>query len=231
MAFLPRRHEVLNLRRSLTLFVAVATAAIAVVGLAAPAGRWEKDIRAFEQADRQSPPPKGCILFLGSSSIRGWKTLQRDYPDLPVVNRGFGGSMIADSTRYADRIVIPYRPRQIVFYAGDNDIASGHRPEQLLADFQAFVEKIQSALPRTRILYVSIKPSPSRWKFVDSTRCTNELIFRYCRRTPGLDYVDVFTAMLGPDGQPRQELFLKDNLHMNAAGYALWTRLICPHLR
>src|SRR5580704_17074592 len=122
--------------------------------------KWEPEIRAFEASDRTNSPPKHAILFVGSSSIRLWKTLAHDFPGEPVINRGFGGSRIADSTALADRIIFPYEPRTIVFYAGDNDMAEGRTTEQVAADYQVFVQTVRARLPETRIAFISIKPSP-----------------------------------------------------------------------
>jgi len=207
-------------------------AGILIVALTAQAkpSRWEKEVAAFETEDRTHPKDKGGILFLGSSSIRGWTSLKEDYPNHSVVNRGFGGSFIADSTRLADRLVFPYKPRQIVFYAGDNDIANGYSPWHILSDFQEFTKTVHARLPGTTISFVSIKPSPSRWKFASQTVEANNLIGNFCRRTPGLEYIDIYHAMLGTDGKPRPEIFLSDNLHLNSAGYQLWTVIVRPHL-
>jgi len=196
----------------------------------ARAGRWESAIAAFEAQDRKEPPPKDAILFVGSSSIRMWK-LPESFPDLPVMNRGFGGSQIADVVAYADRIVIPYRPKAIVFYSGDNDIASGKSPEEVAADFQTLVQKIRSALPETRLVAISTKPSLSRWKLVDKIRQANALMRAAAEKTPNVVFVDVQPPMLGPDGKPRAELFLRDGLHLNAEGYKLWASLVLPHLK
>ncbi len=208
-------------------------AAVAVAGRASEAAhpaRWEKEVQAFEAADRTNPPPPHPILFIGSSSIRFWRTLAHDFPGLPVINRGFGGSEMADSVALAERLVLPYQPREIVVYAGDNDVAAGKAPQQILADFQAFVAKVHHWFPATRILYLAIKPSPSRWRLAAQIRATNSLVAAAAKRSPGVEFIDVFTPMLRPDGQPRAELFRPDMLHMNAAGYALWTRLLRPHL-
>jgi lysophospholipase L1-like esterase len=191
---------------------------------------FEKEIRAFEAADAKQPPPKNAVLFVGSSSIRLWSTLAQDFPNVPVINRGFGGSEIADSTRYADRIVIPYHPRRIVMYAGDNDIAKGKSPQQVADDFRAFVEKVRAALPNVPISYICIKPSLQRWKLVDKIRQANHLIEQYAATQKNIDYIDVFAPMLGPDGTPRKELFRDDGLHLNAKGYALWASIIRPRL-
>jgi lysophospholipase L1-like esterase len=183
---------------------------------------FEAEIKAFEAADKINKPKMDGILFLGSSSIRLWKSLADDFPGKPVINRGFGGSMIADSTRYATRIVYPYRPSVIVFYAGDNDIAAGHTPEQVLSDYKAFVEDIREAMPDTRILFISIKPSLARWKLAAQMQKANELVRDYSMKSKKLEYVDVWEFMIGADGTPRKELFGPDGLHMNERGYQLW---------
>ncbi len=197
----------------------------------AESAKWEKEIRAFEEADRTNPPPKKAVLFLGSSSIRLWKTLAQDFPKQKVINRGFGGSQISDSVAFVERIVLPYRPRLIVFYAGGNDLNAGKTPEQVFADFQAFVAKIHRGLPRTKIAYISSAPNPARWAQIDKVRAANQLIADYIRRDKKLSYIDVHTRMLGPDGQPLPDIYVADKLHMNAKGYALWTSVIGPYLK
>ncbi len=192
--------------------------------------RWESTIAKLEAEDKENPPAEGGIMFLGSSSIRMWK-VDKWFPGLPVVNRGFGGSQIADSLFYAERIVVPRKPRVIVFYAGDNDIAAGKTPERVFADYQAFVAKIHKHLPKTKIAFVAIKPSISRWKLVEPMRKANRMIEELSSKDELLEYLDVDTPMIGADGRPRKELFLKDGLHMSDAGYQIWTDLIMPHLK
>jgi lysophospholipase L1-like esterase len=193
--------------------------------------RWEKDILAFEEADKMSPPPKGAILFVGASSIRRWTTLPQDFPDLKVINRGFGGSQMADSVYFADRIVIPYKPRLIVINAGGNDINAGKTPKQVLADFRAFVEKVRAALPGTRIAFVSLSPSPKRWEQVEEQKEANRLVKEYVRSGKDLDYIELWDQFLGPDGRPREDLFVEDRLHNNEAGYKIRAEVVRPHLR
>jgi lysophospholipase L1-like esterase len=193
--------------------------------------KWEKDIRAFEEADRKNPPPAGAVLFIGSSSIRLWKDLKRDFAGMPTLNRGFGGSEIADATHFAERIIFPYRPRKIVLYAGDNDIAKGKSAEQVFTDFQAFVRKVRARLPEVPIYYLAIKPSPSRWKYITTVREANQKIRHFTTQEKNLRFVDVHTPMLGKDGKPRQELFAKDELHLNRRGYALWRSVLLPLLQ
>jgi lysophospholipase L1-like esterase len=205
--------------------------AVQVQENAAAGSKWEFEIRAFEAADKTNPPPKGAILFVGSSSIRLWKTLAADFARHKVINRGFGGSQIEDSTALADRIIVPCRPKRVFLYAGDNDIAAGKSPERVCDDFKAFVVRVRAALPRVQIAFISIKPSPSRWHLVEKQKAANHLIERYCNSSGKVEYIDVFKPMLGADGKPRAELFLDDNLHLNAQGYQLWAALIRPHLK
>ncbi|WP_454829484.1 SGNH/GDSL hydrolase family protein [Pseudoxanthomonas wuyuanensis] len=192
---------------------------------------WEQDMQRFAAEDAQAPPPAGAVLFIGSSSIRFWDTLAADFPGVATINRGFGGSEIRDSTWYADRIVVPYRPRLIVLYAGDNDLNSGRSPRQLLQDFRSFVQRVRRDLPAVRIAYIASKPSPSRAALLEVQRQANALIRAEAASQPDIDFIDVFTPMLDAHGQPREELFIEDRLHMNRAGYALWRGLIAPYLQ
>jgi len=196
---------------------------------ATAADRWEKKIQAFEAADRAHPPQPNGIVFIGSSSIVKWD-LAKWFPGLPVINRGFGGSQIADSVRYEDRILIPYKPRIVVFYAGDNDIAAGKSPEKVFADYKAFVAKLRRALPKTRVVYIAIKPSLKRWELVDKMREANRMIRTYAGQDPLQDFVDIDKPMIRADGKPRPELFAADGLHLSPEGYKLWTSLIRPYL-
>ena len=191
---------------------------------------WEADMQRFEAADAQSPPPRGGVLFIGSSSIRFWDTLAQDFPGVPVINRGFGGSELRDSTWYADRIIVPYAPRQILIYAGDNDLNAGRTPQQLRADFIAFVERVRRDLPKAKIAYISNKTSPSRAQLLPVQRVANTLIAAEAKRL-GVDYIDIFTPMLDASGQPDESLFIEDRLHMNRAGYVIWQRAIAPYLK
>lgn len=192
---------------------------------------WEHDIRKFEQADSLQPPPKGAILFVGSSSIRMWETLQQDFPDQQVINRGFGGSELGDAVHFADRIIIPYKPRLVVVYAGDNDLANGKKPERVLSDYKRLVHLIHQNLPGAGIGYISVKPSLARWNLVDEIRETNRLIKEYSTQNHLLTYIDIFTPMLGNDGKPRKELFAPDGLHLNGEGYTLWRNVVRRYLK
>jgi lysophospholipase L1-like esterase len=192
--------------------------------------RWEKAITAFEQQDKEKPPPKHAILFVGSSSIRMWN-VAKSFPDLDVINRGFGGSHLADSVHFAPRIILKHQPRVVVVYAGDNDIAAGKTPEKVAADFRDLVRVVQETFPKTRIVYISIKPSILRWKLFDKICQTNALIQAECQKDERLQYVDVVKPMLDEAGKPRPELFVEDGLHLNNKGYELWTSLVKRHLK
>ena len=196
----------------------------------APSSKWEKAIRAFEVADKKSPPPTGAVLFVGASSVRLWKSLPQDFPQYDVINRGFGGSTIADCTYYADRIVIPYRPSVIVLHAGSNDLNAGKTPRQVYDDFRAFVEKVHAALPETPIAFISINPTPARWAQADKQRETNGLIKGYIFSGNRLAYIEIWDELLGPDGQPRPDLHIRDRLHPNAAGYKIRAEIINKYL-
>jgi lysophospholipase L1-like esterase len=228
---------------TLALFASLA-APLGASGAQAAAGRpasvvtppswtqWEGDIRRFEAADSVHRPPRGAVLFVGSSSIRFWDSAERDFPGVPIVRRGFGGSEMGDVLHFADRVVLPYAPRTVVLYAGDNDLAAGRTPEQVFDDYRRFVELVHARLPGTRVAFIAVKPSLARWSLVDSIRKTNALVKEYASRDPRrLVYVDVFTPMLDSSGRPRRELFREDGLHMTAQGYALWTELLTPYVR
>ena len=192
--------------------------------------RWEKDMAAFEQADRTNPPPKNAVLFIGSSGIRLWKTLAQDFPEHRVINRGFGGSHIADATHFAERIVFPCEPRLIVLRSGSNDLQSNKKPEQVAADFKAFVEKVRGKFPDLKIVFVEMNPTIALWKNLAKEQTTNKLIADYIRQTPGLVFVSTSAQFLGPDGQPRAELLATDKLHFSPAGYKVLTALLKPAL-
>jgi lysophospholipase L1-like esterase len=189
---------------------------------------WSKDIAAFEAADRAQPPAPGAVLFIGSSSIRFWTTLASDFPELRTINRGFGGSEINDSTFFADRIVAPYKPSAIVMYAGDNDIAAGDSPRFVLQEFQDFVRKARAVDPAVPIAFIAIKPSVARKALLAQIRAANEKIRYWAAAQQGVTYLDIFTPMLGQDGQPQPKWFREDGLHMNRSGYALWIGIVKP---
>jgi len=200
-------------------------------GLYASPRQWLGDVEAFEKVDKIKPPPQASVVFVGSSSIVRWTSLETDFPDFKTINRGFGGCELADSLYYADRIVVPYHPKAIVMYAGENDLDDGRKPEIVAADFKAFVTKVRFFLPGVRVIYISIKPSPLRWKHRADIEATNAMIAAECAKDPGLTFINIFPLMLDTKGEPRLDLFKSDKLHMNPAGYAIWTPLVAAALR
>ncbi|MDM0012605.1 SGNH/GDSL hydrolase family protein [Variovorax sp. J22P168] len=210
---------------------APAPAPASAAAYAAAQARWRNELGAFAATDRDRLPAAGGVLFVGSSTIRMWSRLAQDFRDHPVVlNRGFGGSTMADCSLFARDLVVRYQPRLVLVYAGDNDLAEGRTPLQVLESFAQFVNTVRAELPGTRIAYISIKPSPSREKLLPLVREANHAIEAYLQRLPDSDYIDVFTPMLDAEGRPRAELFLGDRLHMNDEGYRLWQSLIASHL-
>ncbi len=193
---------------------------------------WEASLRRFEARDRLQPAPPDVILFTGSSSITLWASLARDMAPLPVLNRGFGGSRMPDVVHYAERIVRPYHPKAIVLFAGTNDIADPKpaTAQQVYEGYLAFVNAIQASLPGTPFYYISITPTPLRWKYWPVVQQANCLIQAQTLTDPALHYIDITGAFLGPDGLPDRRLFRADRLHPNALGYENWTTLIKPVL-
>jgi lysophospholipase L1-like esterase len=192
--------------------------------------QWDTEIAAFQMQDCAQPPVPGAVLFIGSSSIRFWKTLATDFPEVRTINRGFGGSEIDDATFFADRIVAPYHPRAIVMYAGDNDLQDGDSPEHVRDDFAAFVRKARSLDPDVPIAFIAIKPSVARKVLLPKIREANQLVRAFAATQKNVTYLDTFTPMLGRDDQPRQGWFIADGLHMNRSGYVLWVGIVRPWL-
>ena len=192
--------------------------------------KWEKAIAAFEQADKANPPPQNAILFIGSSTIVRWGTLAADFPEHKVINRGFGGNQIIDSTHYAERMIFPYKPRQIFLRAGGNDLNAGKSPEQVFGDFKDFVAKVQAKLPETEIVYISVAHTPKRWNLAEKEKAFNAMVKEYIGQKPRLKYIETGDMALGADGKPREELFVEDKLHINAEGYKILTERVRPFL-
>lgn len=194
-----------------------------------PFARWEKNIVALEKRLTADRPKPGAVFFAGSSSIVQWE-LKKSFPGAGYVNVGFGGSVIADSTHFSPRILTPFKPGTIVFYAGDNDIGRGGKAQEVAADFAAFVAAVRKDNPSCRVLFIAVKPSLARWKQFGEQKKANALVRAFCEREKGLTFVDVVPLMLGPDGTPIPELFVKDGLHMTPKGYELWTAEIAKAL-
>jgi lysophospholipase L1-like esterase len=190
------------------------------------------EIAAFKKQDSIQPPPKGAILFVGSSSFRKWGNVQEFFPEYPIINRGFGGSSFPDLLRYAEDVIFPYQPKQIVIYCGDNDLAGSDTvtAKVVYARFLRLYQLIRSRMKTVDILYVSIKPSPSREKLMPRMVQANRLIGDFLRRHSHSAFADVYHPMLNPEGHPMDGLFLEDKLHMNQKGYAIWQKIIQPFL-
>ncbi len=193
---------------------------------------FHSEIQNFKKEDSLHFPSTYAILFLGSSSFRKWTDVQSYFPDYPIINRGFGGSTFPDAIRYADEIVFPYLPRQIVIYEGDNDVASSEKitADSVLNRFETLFYLIRNRLPKTNISFVSIKPSLSREKLMPEMAKANLLIKKFLKGKKNADFIDVYHAMLDKDGTPKKDIFLEDGLHMNAKGYAMWQKIIQPYL-
>jgi lysophospholipase L1-like esterase len=191
---------------------------------------FEKDIEAFEARDKTSPPPENEIVAVGSSSIRFWKSAEA-FPDLKIINRGFGGSDMTDSLRYAERIILPYKPRIVVVFAGGNDINHKKSPEQVAGDYKALVAKIHGALPKTKVYFISLFPNVARKSQDPLCQKVNQLIEDFSKTDPRLGYIDAQSKMRAEDGGPRPELLRPDGLHLNDDGYKIWNEIVGAVLR
>jgi predicted TIM-barrel fold metal-dependent hydrolase/lysophospholipase L1-like esterase len=201
----------------------------AIAGARSPA-RWESTMKRFDQENAAGEAKTGGVVFTGSSSIAKW-SLEKNFAGLGYVNRGFGGSETSDAVHFASRILPPLKPKVIVFYEGDNDIAKGKSPERVADDFRAFAAFVHKELPDTQILYLSIKYSPSRAKMTLRQRAANALVEAYCQEDPQCRYLDVATTLLGPDGKPEAKYFVKDMLHLSDEGYVKWANVVGPAIK
>ncbi len=191
-----------------------------------------KEIKAFKAADSVQMPPKKAILFVGSSSFRMWKDIESYFPKHTIINRGFGGSSLPHVIQYADLIVTPYKPKQVVIYCGENDFMDDAVTSEIVVDrFKRLFDLLRKEMPKTRILFVSMKPSPSRQHLMPKIAVANDAIRDFLKDKRRAEFVSIWEPMLDADGNPRKELFLGDMLHMNADGYAIWQKALEPHLR
>jgi lysophospholipase L1-like esterase len=193
---------------------------------------FAEDIEQFKKQDQLHPPPANAILFVGSSSFTKWKDVSSYFPGYTIINRGFGGSTLPDVIRYSSDIIIPYHPRQVVIYCGDNDLASSDAitADSVFERFRVLFEQIRIGLPGENIVFISIKPSPSRIRLKEKVEKANLLIKTYLSLDRNTGFVDVYHKMFNPDGSLMTDIFLEDNLHMNAKGYAIWQKAITPYL-
>ncbi len=193
---------------------------------------FEPAVAAFEAQDKTTAPPAGPILFIGSSSIKRWTGLTEAFPGKPVLQRGIDGTEISDMIRYSPRIITPYRPKQIVIYAGDNDIAQGKKTARdVYNSVLTLYMLVRKNVPSAMFTYISVKPSPSRRQYMAVQTEANALIRNYLGGQKNTSFVDVYTPMLNAAGQPRPELFTADSLHMNDAGYEVWKQAVAPALK
>ncbi len=195
------------------------------------ANLWDAEINALTEIDLKQTPPKNAVLFVGSSSIRLWRNLRTSFPQLNLINRGFGGSRLEDVNFYFDRIVAAYDPKAIVLYAGENDINDSIAPEKVLDDFKKFSALVRAKFPKVKLYYISLKPSPSRWKLADNFRKTNELIKKEIAKDKRARFVDVWWAMLDTNGEPKPQIFVEDKLHLNEKGYSIWRDVLAKYLK
>jgi len=195
-------------------------------------GKFWDEIRSFKVADSVQPPPRRAIVFVGSSSFRMWKDINRDFPNHKIINRGFGGSSLPHVIEYADEIIIPYKPKQVVIYCGENDFMNDTVTSQIVTErFTRLFQLLRKEVPRANILFVSMKPSPSRQRLMPQIAAANAAIQEYIKGQRRASFVSIWEPMLDSNGVPRKELFLEDMLHMNTQGYAIWQKAIEPHLR
>lgn len=192
--------------------------------------KYASEFAAFRKADSENPRPHGSIVFTGSSSIRLWKTLQSDFPELRVLNRGFGGSTSTETLANYDILIKPHNPRQVVIYVGSNDISRGATATDVLKTLASLFDRIHHDFPAAKISYISNAPNPKRWSMVEQFKTINATVESWTQQRPYLDFINVFPKMLGADGLPLPDIFVSDNLHMNQKGYAIWKATVAPHL-
>lgn len=192
--------------------------------------RFEKNVRAYETLDKTNTPPPGAILLAGDSQFFRWKTLSEDLPDFTIINRGIDSFQMSDLVHFADRLVVPYKPRLIVLHVGGNDVHNGKSPERLLSDFKAFVAKIRAVLPEVPIAFSSITPGPGRWDEADRRKQANQIIQAHVANQPHLLFIDLWDAFLTSDGKPREELWVEDRVHPNHEGYRVRVLIMRPFL-
>jgi len=193
---------------------------------------FANDIAAFKKQDSIAPPPKNAILFVGSSSFTKWKDVQHYFPTHTIINRGFGGSILLDVIHYEKDIIFPYQPKQIVIYCGENDVVSSDTVSATIVfeRFKKLYTDIRQQMPKVSIVFISLKPSPSRWHLKDKMIESNHLIKKYLKKQKHTTFISVWNSMLDKDGKPIEGIFIEDKLHMNAKGYAIWQKLIEPYL-
>ncbi len=195
-----------------------------------PENRFEKNVQAYETADKTAPPPKNAILLVGDSQFFRWKTLGEDLPDYTIINRGIDSFQFSDILHFFDRLVLPYKPRMIVLHVGGNDVHNGKPAERVLGDFKTFVAKVRTVQPNVPIAFSSTTPGPGRWDEADKRKQTNKLLKDYIATQKNLHFIDLWDAMLTKEGQPREELWVADRVHPNHDGYLVRVKIMRPLL-
>jgi lysophospholipase L1-like esterase len=228
VAILILNKYIINLLKKIFLLAIV----LLVFRISADAQPFIQEVNAFSKLDAEKSPPQNAILLIGSSSFRLWKDVDAYFPNHVIINRAFGGSSLTHQIDYIDKIVYPYRPKQILIYCGENDIAESKlvTADTVLNRFKRLHALIRNKYPDIPISFISIKPSPVRAEFLPTVIESNKLIKAFCRNMRKTDFIDVYTPMLGLDKKPREDIFLADRLHMNAEGYAIWKKVIAPYL-
>ena len=192
--------------------------------------RFEKQVQAYEAADKAAPPPKNAILLVGDSQFFRWKTLAEDLPDYTLINRGIDSFQFSDILQFFERLVLSYKPRMIVLHVGGNDVHNGKSPERVLTDFKTFVARVRATQPKVPIAFSSLTPGPGRWDEANQRKQTNKLLKDYIATQKKLHFIDLWDAMLTPGGQPREELWVGDRIHPNHEGYLLRVKIMRPLL-
>jgi len=216
--------------KKIILFLSVSVLFTNTILFSQEVSRYQNDIQTIKQYDKIYAPPKNPIVFVGSSSFRLWSDLERTFANYHVLNRGIGGAVIQDISNHIDDLITPYKPRQVFIYVGENDVANQATSEAVLNNTKKLLTEIRERLPNVPIVYVAMKPSPSREKFLPIVIKANQLIQDYIATQKKMTFIDVFSPMLTREGKPKPELFLADQLHMNQSGYAIWIKDIKPHL-
>ena len=193
--------------------------------------KFEDEIIAFEKSDKISLPASGGLLLTGSSTIRLWDNYKKDLHPFNVLNRGFGGSTMQDLLFYFDRIIVPYKPKIMIVYEGDNDLAAEMPVEKIINDFSSFTEKMKTKLPETKFAFLSVKPTPGRSHLLPEQITLNKKIKTLCYKTSNCTFLDIFTPLLDEQNMPRIELFKEDKIHLNPMGYQICAQIIINYLK
>jgi lysophospholipase L1-like esterase len=215
---------------AVAMVVVISSAGVRAEQVPAVVNRFEKNVLAYEVADKASPPPRGAILLVGDSQFYRWRTLAEDLQGYTVVNRGIDSFQTSDLVHFTERLVLPYAPRFIVMHVGGNDVNNGKSPEQILADVQAFVRIVRAVMPAVPIAFSSITPGPGRWNQAAVRRQTNDTVKAWVTAQPNMHFIDLWDVMLTADGQPREDLWVEDRIHPNQAGYRIRVQVMRPLL-